>query len=136
MLQTSKFLAICAFALVLISAPFMSSAKADGGHHHRHYEHKAEKLKHWKKAHRRLHHAEKRHDRPHHWAKHHKRARIRKHRRPRHAWNHHAHDHHRKPAKKVVYKVVEVEPKYDPQERLVAALIEAVVRSSTAAHYR
>ena len=138
MLTKSKLLrplALGAFAVALVSAPFVTSAQAGGDHKHDRYEHWIDKKKHKAKAHRRMHKAGVRHH--HHYKE--ERRHARKHRRIRQAWKH-GHDHHRghKRPVKVIHKVVKVEqaPRYTAQERLIHSLIEAVLAANVAPHYR
>jgi len=140
MSMKSKFLrplALGAFAVALLSAPFITSAKADWDDRNGRYERSVEKQEYREKDHRRMHKAEKRH-RHYEEGRHQSHDRIRKHRRIRHAWKHKHHD--RKQPTKVVYKVVEVqpapEPRYDHQERLIRSLIEAVFAANVAPRYR
>lgn len=160
MLTKSKLfrpLALGAFALALVSAPFITSAKADWDKRGDRYERWVDKQEYRAKQHRRLHKAEKRHHHVHEAKRHHRHAHRAKHRRIRHAWKHH-HDHHghkahkhhghkkhhrhdhygHKKQKKVVYKVVKVQqaPRYDHRERLIHSLIEAVLAANVAPRHR
>ncbi len=135
--KLTRTFAFGAFAVALLSAPFITAAKADYDDHGGRYERWVEKQEYRAKTHRRLHKADKRR---HHYEdhRHHDRSHSRKHRRIRHAWKHkHDHHGHKKPAK-VVYKVVKVEqaPRIDPRERLIHSLIEAVLAANVAPRYR
>lgn len=129
-------LALGAFAVALVSAPFISGAEAGGYHGHDRYEHWQEKKAKRAKAHRRMHKAGVPH-RHYHEDRHHRRTHVREHRRKQYAKAHRHHHGHKKPTK-VVYKVVKVEktPRYDPQERLIYSLIEAVLAANVGTRYR
>lgn len=133
----TRTFAFGAFAVALMSAPFVPTAKADWDDRGGRYERWVEKQEYRAKAHRRMHKAEKRH---HHYKedRHHHRDHARKHRRIRHAWKHKHDRYDRKRPAKVVYKVVKVgtPPRVDPRERLIHSLIEAVLAANVAPRYR
>ena len=126
-----------AFAVALVSAPFMTTAKADWDERGNRYGYWVEQQQDRAHAHRRLHKAEKRHHHLHKAERHHRHDQIRKHRRIRQAWNA-KHDYRAKAPVKIVYRVVNVQPapRHDPRERLVASIIEAVFAANIANYYR
>ena len=137
MLTKSKLLrplALGAFAIALVSAPFITSAKAGWDGHGDRYERWVDKQDHRAKKHRRLHKAERHHRHVHEAKRHHRHAHRAKHRRVRHAWKHHNDNYGHKKRKRVVYKVVKVQPapRYNHRERLIQSLIEAVLAANVA----
>lgn len=152
MLTKSKLLrplALGAFALALVSVPFITSAQADRDGRGDRYDRGFDKQEYRAKKHRRLHKAERHHRHVHEAKRDRRHAHRAKHRRVRHAWKHHhdhyghkkhrKHDHYgHKKQKKVVYKVVKVQPapRYDHRERLIHSLIEAVLAANVAPRYR
>ena len=136
MLQKSKIMrafAIGAFAVTLISAPFITTANADSDHRgnkHGGWVEKNERSGHDQERYR---YGHKRHDHKYH------RKHARKHRRLRHARKHAHHYDHRRPHK-TVYKVIQAERppvrRRVSEERFIASLIEAVVAATVANHYR
>ncbi|NKB55002.1 MAG: hypothetical protein GKS00_01565 [Alphaproteobacteria bacterium] len=125
-----RAVAASAFAVTLLSAPFISTAQAgsDGHRGHKHgYE--VKKQKHWG------------HDRGrHHYGhKHYRKKHARKHRRL-HRQHAHRYDHHRghKRVRKVVHvhKYPRHERRYERHQReLIGSIVEALLRGQ-AGHYR
>lgn len=141
MLTKSKLLrplALGAFALALVSAPFITSAQADRDGRGDRYDRGVDKQEYRAKKHRRLHKAERHHRHVHEAKRDRRHAHRAKHRRVRHAWKHHHDRHGHKARKRVVYKVVKVQPapRYDHREQLIHSLIEAVLAANVAPRYR
>jgi hypothetical protein len=132
MLQKSKIMrafALSAFAVMLLSAPFISTAKADSGH-------RGLKNGYWAAKEQRWGHDHHRHQVAH---KHFRQKQAQKHRRRHHAKKAaYRHDHHA--THRATRKIVRYEAKPSlhrlSEEQLVARVIEAVVAATFANPYR